>query len=167
MDFGTLQPVKWITLGGVGDAANRRRRRGLHRADLGRRLRRRPGARRAATWGMTLEAMDKDDVGAAAGCAAGAGAGSLADPGQARGRHLHREQRRGPTLTDTGALFNATAVTTAGRACEPGHHRAVDDDWAAAKLAMRKQVEVNSGERLGALASPGSCSCRRTWRTRR
>ncbi len=62
--FTTLQTVKWITLGGRRRAAGRGRRRGLHRADLGRR------GRDGATWqkrggylGITLEAMDKDDVG--------------------------------------------------------------------------------------------------------
>ncbi len=45
-------------------AAHRGRRRRLHRADLGRPDRDgQPSSRRAATWGITLEAIDKDDTG--------------------------------------------------------------------------------------------------------
>jgi hypothetical protein len=59
----------------------------------------------------------------------------------------------GPTLIDTGVLFNATAVSTTG-----GHANLLTAAlsaaaWQAVKLAMRKQTEVNSGERLGALTS--------------
>ena len=73
----------------------------------------------------------------------------------------------GPTMADTGALFNATAVSTPG-----GHANLLTtalstNAWAAVKLAMRKQAELNSGERLGGWWCPSSCSCRRTWRTRR
>ena len=60
----------------------------------------------------------------------------------------------GPTMVDTGTLFNATAVATPG-----GHANLLtaalsSSAWNAVKLAMRKQAEVNSGERLGALTSP-------------
>ena len=71
----------------------------------------------------------------------------------------------GPTLTDTGTLFNATAVSTPGGHANLGRTALSATAWAAAKLAMRKQTELKSGERLGGLTRPSTCWSRPTWRT--
>jgi hypothetical protein len=60
----------------------------------------------------------------------------------------------GPTMSDTGALFNSTAVSSTG-----GHANLLTTAlsltaWEAVKVAMMKQPELNSSERLGALTRP-------------
>jgi hypothetical protein len=50
-------------------------------------------------------------------------------------------------MADTKTLFHADHANLGSAALST-------TSWAACKLAMRKQAEINSGERLGALTSP-------------
>ena len=146
-NFNTLQTIKWITLGGVGelpvvsegaayseltwdDAAEDRRlaearRLPRHHARSDGQGRRRPAAQRAAR----------------------AGAGRLADARQDDLGHLHVGVRR-------RAEHGGRRRPVPRRPRQPRRDGPVERDLGAAKLAMRKQTELNSGERLGGLTSP-------------
>jgi hypothetical protein len=145
--FHNLQTIKWVKLGGVGRAAGGGRGRGVQRADVGRR----DGDRGVAeARGLPRHHAGGDGQGrrgAAAQGPAGAGAGRVADAGQGGGEHLHGCQRRGPDDERRQG-----AVPRGPR--QPGTAALSSSAWSNARLAMRKQSEQGSGERLGALTSP-------------
>ena len=77
----------------------------------------------------------------AAGRAAGVCAVGVSDAGPAVAGIFTMNSGVGPTMTDTGALFNATAVSTLGRGTRNLLTTALSTNaWAAVKLAMRKQA---------------------------
>ena len=153
-DFGTLQTVQWITLGGIGALPTVNE--GAAYTELAW-----DDSKETATWakkggyvGITLEAMDKDDVGRLRAAPRALAQSAYLTLGRAVAGIFTMNSGIGPTMTDTGALFNATAVSTPG-----GHANLLTtalstNAWAAVKLAMRKQAELNSGERLGGLVVP-------------
>jgi hypothetical protein len=57
-------------------------------------------------------------------------------------------------MADTGTLFNATAITTAGGHANLRATALSATEFNNVKLAMMKQAELNSGERLGILTRP-------------
>ena len=107
-NFSTLQTVKWITLGGVGELPTVAE--GAAYTELTW-----DDSYETATWnkkgGYLGHHARSDGQGRRrAGCARAPAALAQAawlTLGKAVSGDLHREQRRGPTLTDTGALFNA------------------------------------------------------------
>jgi hypothetical protein len=98
--------------------------------------------------------MDKDDVGRLRTAPRALAQAAWLTLGKSVSSVFTASSGVGPTLIDTGALFNSTAVTSTGGHANLGTTALGTSSWAAARLAMRKQVEVNSGERLGALTSP-------------
>ena len=119
-------------------------------------------ARETAAWqkkggylGITLEAMDKDDVGRLRTAPRALAQAAWLTLGKCRvAASSRRTAASGRRWRTRAALFHATAVSTPGGHANLRTHRAVIDAWAAAKLAMRKQTELNSGERLGGLTVP-------------
>jgi hypothetical protein len=153
-NFGTLQTVQWITLGGIGALPTVAE--GAAYTELTW-----DDAKETASWvkkggylGITLEAMDKDDVSRLRSAPQALAQSAWLTLGKAVSAIFTSASGLGPTLADTGTLFNATAVTSTGGHANLTTSALSTSAWAAAKLAMRKQVEVNSGERLGALTSP-------------
>lgn len=152
--FASLQTVRWITLGGVGELPTVGE--GAAYTELTW-----DDAYESATWakkggylGITLEAMDRDDVGQLRAAPQALAQAAWLTLGKAISGVFTANSGVGPTMIDTGALFNATAVSSAGGHANLGTAALSTSSWQAAKLAMRKQAEVNSGERLGALTSP-------------
>ena len=152
--FSTLQTVRWITLGGVGELPTVAE--GAAYTELTW-----DDAYESAAWnkkggylGLTLEAMDKDDVGKLRRAPAALAQAAWLTLGKSISAIFTSAAGLGPTLTDTGTLFNATAVTSAGGHANLGTLALSTATWTAARLAMRKQVELNSGERLGMLTNP-------------
>jgi hypothetical protein len=153
-DFNSLQTVQWITLGGIGALPTVAE--GAAYTELAW-----DDSKETASWakkggyvGITLEAMDKDDVGRLRSAPAALAQAAYLTLGRAVSSIFTSSSGVGPTMTDTGALFNATAVATPG-----GHANLLtaalsSAAWTAVKLAMRKQTELNSGERLGGLVVP-------------
>ena len=91
------------------------RRRGVHRAGGGRLAPRRPDFTKYGGYiPLTLELIDRDETRKLRGLPARAGHRRAAQDLGAGGGHLHANAGVGPTLADSGALFNNTAVTTAG-----------------------------------------------------
>ena len=153
-DFATLQTIQWITLGGIGALPTVAE--GAAYTELAW-----DDSKETATWakkggyvGITLEAMDKDDVGRLRSAPQALAQSAYLTLGRAVAGLFTMNSGVGPTMADGGALFNATAVSTPG-----GHANLLTtalsaNAWAAVKLAMRKQAELNSGERLGGLVVP-------------
>jgi hypothetical protein len=153
-DFGSLQQVKWITLGGVGELPTVAEGAAYTELTWDDKAETADFVKKGGYLGITLETIDKDDtrkVQAAPRALAQAAWLSLS---KAVSSIFTSASGAGPTLADTGALFNSTAVTSAGGHANLGTTALSLTTWAAARLAMRKQAEENSGERLGVLTTP-------------
>ena len=145
--FSNLQAVKWVKLGGVGELPAVEEGAAYTELTWS-------DASESASWqkrggylGITLEAMDKDDVGRLRKAPQALAQAAWLTLGKSVANIFTDSNGAGPTMSDGKALFHAdhgnvgtTALSSAA--------------WTAAKLAMRKQTEINSGERLGALTSP-------------
>ncbi len=142
-DFTTLQQVRWITLGGVGE---------LPTVPEG-------GAYTELTWddqtetsewvkkggylGLTLETIDQDDT----------QQWRMAPRALAQSAWLSLAQAvagifsNSPAMSDGKALFHADHSNLGSSALDYGA-------WTATRAAMRKQTELHSAERLGGLVVP-------------
>ncbi len=146
-DFNTLQDVDWITLGGVGE---------LPTVSEG-------GAYTEMTWddqtetdafvkkggylGLTLEAIDKDNTRRLRQAGPALGQSAWLTLLKSFSAIFTSNSGVGPTMSDSKALFHADHSNLGTTALSYA-------EWEAARTAMRKQTELNSGERLGALVVP-------------
>ncbi len=146
--FATLQTVKWTTLGGVGELPSVAEGAAYTELEW-------TDASQTAAWqkrggylGLTLEAMDKDDTGRIRSVGPALAQSAWLTLSKAVSAIFTAASGAGPTLADGVALFEASSHGNLGTAALSS------TAWGAAKLAMRKQAELGSGERLGALTSP-------------
>jgi hypothetical protein len=153
-NFATLQTIRWITLGGVGELPTVNEGAAYTELTWDDKYETASWVKKGGYLGLTLEAMDTDDVGRLRSAPRALAQAAWLTLGSSISAIFTQSSGVGPTLTDTGALFNATAVSSTGGHANLGTSALSSSSWAAAKLAMRKQVEVNSSARLGALTSP-------------
>ncbi len=146
--FATLQTVKWTTLGGVGELPAVAEGAAYTELDW-------TDAAQTASWqkrggylGLTLEAMDKDDTGRIRSVGPALAQSAWLTLNKAVSSIFTAASGVGPTLSDGVALFDASGHGNLGTTALSSA------SWGAAKLAMRKQAELGSGERLGGLTSP-------------
>jgi hypothetical protein len=147
-DFSNLQDVRWITLGGVGEIPTVAEGAAYTELTWDDKTETEAFVKKGGYLGLTIEAIDKDDtrkIRAAPQALAQAAWLTLSKDVSAI---FTSNSGAGPTLADTYALFevahHANLLTTAL-------------SWTAftaVRTAMRKQTELNSGERLGALTAP-------------
>lgn len=150
-DFASLQTVKWITLGGIGE---------LPTVGEG-------AAYTEVTWddiqqtddfvkkggyiGLTIEAIDKDDTRRLQSAPRAIAQASWLTLSKSISAIFTANSGVGPNIyyddSNTRALFH----TSNGNLGTAGLSWA---SWVATRTAMRKQTEHNSGERLGALTAP-------------
>jgi hypothetical protein len=145
--FNNLQTIKWVKLGGVGELPAVAEGAAYSELAWGDATESAAWQKRGGYLGVTLEAMDKDDVGRLRKAPQALAQAAWLTLGKAVANIFTDADGAGPTMSDGKALFHAdhgNVVTTplSGSA------------WSAARLAMRKQSEQGSGERLGALTSP-------------
>ena len=146
MDFNTLQQVKWITLGGVGELPTVAEGAAYTEMTWDDQTEVATFVKKGGYLGITLEAIDKDDTGrlqAAPRAIAQAAWLSLS-------KSIAAIFTLNAALSDTVALFHATHGNLGATALS---HAA----WLATAILMRKFTELNSGERLGALVYPKFC----------
>lgn len=146
-NFTTLQQIKWITLGGFGELPEVPEGGAYDELTWDDQTETSEWSKRGGYVGITLEAMDRDDVSklrSAPRAMAQAGWLSL---GKAISRIFTINSGTGKTMSDGKALFHTDHGNLGTTACSAAA-------IAAVKTAMRKQTEVNSGERLGALTTP-------------
>jgi hypothetical protein len=146
MDFNTLQQVKWITLGGVGELPTVAECAAYTEMTWDDQTEVANFVKKGGYLGITLEAIDKDDTGrlqAAPRAIAQAAWLSLS-------KSVAGIFTVNAALSDTVALFHATHANLGSTALS---HAA----WLATAILMRTFAELNSGERLGALTYPKYC----------
>ncbi len=146
-NFSSLQDVKWVLLGGVGElpAVNE----GAAYTELTW-----DDAAETASWqkrggylGLTLEAIDKDDTARLRSAPRALAQAAWLTLGKTISAIFTANAGVGPNMSDGKALFHADHDNLGTAALDA-------TSWAAAKLAMRQQTELHSGERLGWLTTP-------------
>ena len=148
VNFTNLQDARWITLGGVGELPTVAE--GAAYTELTWDDQRESDAfvKKGGYLGITIEAIDKDDTGRIQAAPRALAQAAWLTLGKSVSAIFTASSGVGPTLdTDSTALFTTghgnlgtTALSYAA--------------WVATRTAMRKQTEVNSSERLGALTAP-------------
>jgi hypothetical protein len=153
-DFATLQDVRWITLGGVGELPTVNEGAAYSELTWDDLAQRDAFIKKGGYLGLTLEAIDKDDTRRI----------QLAPRALAQAAWLTLSKSVSGIFTDNSgvgpniyyddsnqrALFHASNGNLGTTALSV-------TSWAATRIAMRKQTEHNSGERLGALTVPKFC----------
>jgi hypothetical protein len=145
--FSTLQTVKWIVLGGVGELPAVSEGAAYTELTWDDASETTAWQKRGGYLGLTLEAMDKDETARLRSAPRALAQSAWLTLGKSVSSIFTASSGIGPTLADSKALFHTDHANLATGALST-------TTWPAAKLAMRKQTEVNSGERLGALTSP-------------
>jgi len=97
--------------------------------------------------GITIEAIDKDDTQRLRAAPQALAQAAWLTLGKAVSAIFTDNSGVGPTLSDGVALFHSNHANLGTTALSTS-------EWAAVRTAMRKQMEVNSSERLGALTAP-------------
>jgi len=146
-DFGNLQDVRWITLGGVGELPTVAEGAAYTELTWDDQTETDAFVKKGGYLGLTLEAIDKDDTRKVIAAPRALAQGAWLTLAKAVSAIFTDSSGVGPTMSDSIALFNAshsnlgtTTLSFAG--------------WEATRTAMRKQTELHSSERLGALTAP-------------
>ncbi|MFC1996977.1 hypothetical protein ACFLXI_05140 [Chloroflexota bacterium] len=154
VNFNTLHDARWVTLGGVGELPTVAEGESYDEMTWDDQVETDSFVKKGGYLGITLEAIDKDDTMKIQAAPRMLARSAWMTLGKSIAAIFTTASGAGPTMSDTGALFNATAVTTPG-----GHANLLTTALALAefkvvRLAMMKQPELNSDERLGALVAP-------------
>jgi hypothetical protein len=147
-DFSSLQSVKWITLGGVGElptVSEGASYTELTWDDMAESL---TFVKKGGYLGLTLEAIDKDDTRKLQAAPRALAQAAWLTLSKSISAIFTDNTGVGPTLgTDSKALFHTDHSNLGTTALSMSQ-------WAAVRTAMRKQTELNSSERLGGLIVP-------------
>jgi hypothetical protein len=146
-DFNSLQDVRWITLGGIGELPTVSPGAAYTELTWDDQTETDSFVKKGGYLGLTLEAIDKDDTGRLMAAPRALAQGAWLTLGKAIAAIFTANSDVGPTMSDSIALFNASHSNLGSSALSwPA--------WEATKVAMMKQTELNSSERLGALTRP-------------
>jgi len=146
-DFATLQDVRWITLGGVGELPTVLEGKAYQELTWDDRTETDPFIKKGGYLGITLETIDKDDTGKIQAVPRVLAQGAWLTLGKAIAAIASGSSGLGPDMSDGVALFNASHSNLGSSALSFAA-------WKATKIAMMKQAELNSDERYGALTRP-------------
>jgi hypothetical protein len=147
-DFNSLQDVRWITLGGVGELPTVSEGAAYTELTWDDQTETDSFVKKGGYLGLTIEAIDKDDTGKLRAAPRALAQAAWLTLGKAISAIFTDSSGVGPTMSDSVALFNLASHGNLGSsALAPA-------SWRATKIAMMKQTEVNSGERLGVLTRP-------------
>jgi len=147
MDFTTLQDARWITLGGVGELPTVAEGAAYTELTWDDQTETDAFVKKGGYLGITLEAIDKDDVRRLARAPRAIAQAAWLTLGKAVSAIFTDNAGVGPTLSDAVALFDAGHSNLGTTALSWSQ-------WIAVRTAMMKQTELNSGERLGFLTAP-------------
>jgi hypothetical protein len=146
-DFSNLQQVKWITLGGVGELPTVAEGAAYTELTWDDQTETADFVKKGGYLGITLETIDKDDTRKVTSAPRALAQAAWLTLAKAISAIFTANSGVGPTMSDSTALFDAGHSNLGTTALSI-------TTFAAARLAMRKQTEVNSSERLGALCAP-------------
>ena len=149
MDFVTLQQVKWILLGGIGELPTVAEGAAYTELTWDDNTETATFVKKGGYLGITLEAIDKDDTSRIAAAPRALAQAAWLTLSKSISAIFTTASGVGPNLADGNALFYARTAGT-----NVGSTALSLTSWNAARLAMRKFTELNSGERLGGLLSP-------------
>lgn len=147
-DFDSLQDVRWITLGGVGELPTVSEGAAYSELTWDDQTETDSFVKKGGYLGITLEAIDKDETYKLRAAPRALAQAAWLTLSKSVSAIFTDNSGLGPAMSDSNYLFDAS------------HHGNLLTDalsWTAYKAvrtAMRKQTELNSGERLGALTAP-------------
>ncbi len=147
MDFSSLQQVKWITLGGVGELPTVAEGAAYTEMTWDDQTESASFVKKGGYLGITLEAIDKDDTRKLQAAPRALAQAAWLTLSKAVSYIFTQESGTGPLVSDSTRLFTAGHGNLGSTALSL-------TTWAAARTAMRKMTEVNSAERLGAITAP-------------
>jgi len=147
-DFSTLQQVKWITLGGVGELPTVAEGASYTELTWDDMSESSTFVKKGGYLGLTLEAIDKDDTRKLQAAPRALAQAAWLTLSKSVSAIFTDNSGVGPTLgTDSKALFHTDHGNLGSTALSAS-------EYAVVRTAMRKQTELNSGERLGGLIVP-------------
>ena len=146
-DFASLQNIKWITLGGVGELPTVSEGAAYSELTWDDSAESASFVKKGGYLGITLETIDKDDTGRVRAAPRALAQAAWLTLSKSISAIFTASSGVGPTLSDSYALFHSNHSNLGSSALSISSYN-------AARLAMRKQTELNSSERLGALTAP-------------
>jgi hypothetical protein len=146
-DFDSLQAIKWITLGGIGDLPTVAEGAAYTELTWDDKYETAAFVKKGGYLGLTMEAIDKDDTGRLRNAPRALAQATWLTLSKSVSGIFTSASGVGPTLADGTALFHTDRGNLGASALSVA-------SYAAARTAMRKFTEANSGERLGALTAP-------------
>jgi hypothetical protein len=146
-DFASLQNISWITLGGIGELPTVAEGAAYTELSWDDKAESASFVKKGGYLGITLEAIDKDDTGRLRAAPRALAQAAWLTLSKTISAIFTSTSGAGPTLADSIALFHSSHSNVGSAALSISSYN-------AARLAMRKQTELNSGERLGALTAP-------------
>lgn len=146
-DFDSLQSIKWVTLGGVGELPTVAEGAAYTELTWDDMKETATFVKKGGYLGITLEAIDKDDTRRLRAAPRALAQAAWLTLSKAVSAIFTSNSGVGPTMSDGLALFHASHGNLGSTALSLS-------EYAAVRTAMRKQTELNSGERLGALTAP-------------
>ena len=143
-DFATMDQITWMTLGGFGDLPTVAEGAAYTEMEWADDENTADFVKKGGYIGVTMEMIDRDRVAAVRAIPRKLGLAAWRTVSTLVSNLFTDNAGIGPTLTDTGALFNATAQTTAG-----GHANLLTtalslDAWDAVIQAMYASTEQTS-----------------------
>ncbi len=147
-DFNSLQQVKWITLGGVGELPTVAEGAAYTEMTWDDNTEVSSFVKKGGYLGLTLEAIDKDDTNRLRAAPRAIAQAAWLTLSKSVSAIFTETSGTDPLLADSVRLF------AAGHGSNVGSTALSLAAYLAARLIMRKQTELNSGERLGFLTSP-------------
>ena len=147
-DFASLQDARWITLGGVGELPTVSEGAAYTELTWDDMVETDAFVKKGGYLGLTLEAIDKDDTRRLVAAPRALAQAAWLTLAKSISAIFTQESGTGPLMSDAVRLFHAgthsNLLTTALSWTA----------YVAVRTAMRKQTELNSNERLGALTAP-------------
>lgn len=147
VDFASLQAVRWSVLGGVGELPTVAEGAAYTELTWDDKYESSAFIKKGGYLGLTIEAIDKDDTGRLRNAPRALAQAAWLTLSKSISSIFTQTSGVGPTLIDGLALFHATHANLGTTALSMAAYNVI-------RTAMRKQTELNSGERLGALCSP-------------
>jgi len=150
-EFNTLQDVRWITLGGVGELPTVSEGASYSELTWDDNYQSDSFVKKGGYLGLTIEAIDKDDTGKLRTAPRALAQAAWLTLSKSVSAVFTSNAGVGPTInidaSTTRALFHASNSNLGSSALSFA-------SYVATRTAMRQQTELNSGERLGALTAP-------------
>jgi len=150
-DFATLQDIRWITLGGVGELPTVGEGASYTELVWDDLAQRDSFVKKGGYLGLTIEAIDKDDTRRLTAAPRALAQAAWLTLSKSISAIFTVSSGTGPSIyyddSNTRVLFHASNSNLGSTALSWAA-------WDATRLAMRKQTELSSDERLGALTTP-------------